>query len=135
MFEQVVALVINLSDRQLCTALLNSDTIVECYPVAVGKPSTPTPTGTFTVDSIITNPILTDYREKSRVVLPKGILGNIAIDLGEHPNIKNSRLAIHGTNQPEKIGLPVSLGCVRMTNEDIENLVYGYLFNTVIIQN
>jgi len=29
---------------------------------------------------------------------------------------------IHGTDEPEKIGQPVSLGCVRLRNEDVAEL-------------
>jgi lipoprotein-anchoring transpeptidase ErfK/SrfK len=32
--------------------------------------------------------------------------------------------AIHGTNQPSSIGRFVSYGCIRMFNEDVEDL-YG----------
>ena len=34
----------------------------------------------------------------------------------------NTEYRIHGTNQPSTIGTFVSSGCVRLTNEDVEDL-------------
>lgn len=34
--------------------------------------------------------------------------------------------AIHGTNEPEGLGKPVSGGCVRMSNDDITNVLENY---------
>ena len=47
------------------------------------------------------------------------------------------RYGIHGTIAPESIGMSVSLGCIRMYNEDVEAL-YTYLVekhSTVEIRN
>jgi L,D-transpeptidase catalytic domain len=34
----------------------------------------------------------------------------------------NTEYRIHGTNQPSTIGTFVSSGCIRLTNEDVEDL-------------
>jgi lipoprotein-anchoring transpeptidase ErfK/SrfK len=34
----------------------------------------------------------------------------------------NTLYRIHGSNEPETIGQAVSSGCIRMTNEDVEDL-------------
>jgi lipoprotein-anchoring transpeptidase ErfK/SrfK len=34
----------------------------------------------------------------------------------------NTEYRIHGTNQPSTIGSFVSSGCIRLTNEDVEDL-------------
>jgi lipoprotein-anchoring transpeptidase ErfK/SrfK len=39
-------------------------------------------------------------------------------------NGKDTLFRIHGTNQPEYIGVAISSGCIRMTNEDVIDL-YG----------
>ena len=44
-----------------------------------------------------------------------GVLGTHRLNLGDG-------YALHGTNQPETIGRPVSHGCVRLRNEDIAAL-------------
>ncbi|HTF70235.1 MAG TPA: L,D-transpeptidase, partial [Edaphobacter sp.] len=36
---------------------------------------------------------------------------------------KDALYRIHGTNQPEYIGQAISSGCIRMTNEDVIDLV------------
>lgn len=45
----------------------------------------------------------------------EGVLGTRRLDLGDG-------YGIHGTDQPESIGHSVSHGCVRMRNEDVEQL-------------
>jgi len=53
-----------------------------------------------------------------RVVQPNGGEG----PLGTRGLALHDNYAIHGTNDPSSIGKSVSLGCVRMNNEDIETL-------------
>jgi lipoprotein-anchoring transpeptidase ErfK/SrfK len=53
---------------------------------------------------------------------PGNPLGARALYLG------NTLYRIHGTNQPSTIGQTVSSGCIRLTNEDIEDL-----FNRVTV--
>ena len=36
--------------------------------------------------------------------------------------LSNTNYAIHGTNEPDSIGLDESLGCVRMSKADVEEL-------------
>ncbi|WP_018086114.1 L,D-transpeptidase family protein [Desulfurispora thermophila] len=74
------------------------------YPVAVGKPATPTPTG--------------HYRIVNKVVNPGGVLGSRWMGL----NIPGGNYGIHGTNNPASIGTMASKGCIRMHNRDIESL-------------
>ncbi len=50
-------------------------------------------------------------RDPSRVV--RGILGAYALDLGDS-------IKIHGTNETDRLGEPVSHGCVRVGDEDLE---------------
>jgi hypothetical protein len=45
----------------------------------------------------------------------EGVLGTHRLNMGDG-------YAIHGTNQPETVGRPVSHGCVRLRNEDIAKL-------------
>lgn len=68
--------------------------------VAVGKPSTPTPTGTW---------IITD----------KAVWGGAFGARWMGMSIPWGRYGIHGTNQPGSIGYNASAGCVRMYNRDV----------------
>ncbi len=74
------------------------------YPIAVGKPQTPTPTGI--------------YHVITKIVNPGGVLGTrwLGLDIPDGP------YGIHGTFQPDSIGKAVSNGCIRMYNQDVEEL-------------
>lgn len=50
-------------------------------------------------------------RDPSRIV--RGILGAYALDLGD-------TIKIHGTNETDRLGEPVSHGCVRVGDSDLE---------------
>ena len=76
--------------------------LIKRYPVAIGKPSTPTPVGT--------------HRVLEKVLHPGGALGTRWIGFTYQMH------GIHGTNRPELIGQAVSNGCVRMHNSHVEEL-------------
>lgn len=87
------------------------------FPVAVGKQSTPTPLGRFTIDVIIENPT---WYPTGRPPVPPGVenpLGRYWLGL----SLKG--YGIHGNNNPLSIGYPQSNGCIRMHNQDVEFLV------------
>jgi lipoprotein-anchoring transpeptidase ErfK/SrfK len=59
---------------------------------------------------------------------PKRVAGGPANPLGAraiylYQGSKDTLYRIHGTNQPEYIGHAISSGCIRMTNEDVIDLV------------
>ncbi len=58
---------------------------------------------------------------------PENPLGARAMYLG------NSIYRIHGSNEPESIGHAVSSGCIRMTNEDVEDLYARVKVGTRVI--
>ena len=91
---------IELATRKLFLKI-NQQTL-SSYPVAIGKPATPTPTGDFQVL----------YLRKN----PGGVLGTRWIQFTWQSH------GIHGTNAPSSIGQAVSLGCVRMFNHHVNEL-------------
>ena len=95
-----VSLTVSLNQKIL--TLYKEGIFITAYPVSAGKPSTPTPVGTFTVIN--------------KQVNPGGPYGTRWMGLSE------KSYGIHGTNQPMSIGFPASNGCVRMYNEDVEEL-------------
>jgi lipoprotein-anchoring transpeptidase ErfK/SrfK len=106
-------IVVSLEDRKL--ALVENGKVVKVYPVATGKPSTPSPVGTFTIERRVANPT---YSHDGRVVLPgpNNPVGSRWMGL----SIKG--YGIHGTNVPSSIGKAASHGCIRMAKSDIEDL-------------
>ena len=60
---------------------------------------------------------------KRRPDLPRHMVGGIDNPLGARAMYLGSSLyRIHGSNEPDTIGQAVSSGCIRMTNEDVEDL-------------
>jgi lipoprotein-anchoring transpeptidase ErfK/SrfK len=55
--------------------------------------------------------------------LPRFMAGGAGNPLGARAlYLGNTLYRIHGTNQPSTIGHFVSSGCIRLTNEDVEDL-------------
>jgi hypothetical protein len=108
-------IVISLEDRKL--ALLEDGQVKKVYNVAVGKPSTPSPVGTFTIERRVANPV---YRHGDKIVQPGP--GN---PVGTRwMGLSKPGYGIHGTNEPASIGKAASHGCIRMAKPDLEEF-YG----------
>jgi L,D-transpeptidase ErfK/SrfK len=106
-------IVVSIPDRKLI--LFDGDRIVKIYDVAVGKPSTPTPEGDFRIINHIPNPT---WYGPGVVIAPgrNNPLGTRWMGL----SVKG--YGIHGTNAPGSIGKAASHGCVRMRQQDLEEL-------------
>ncbi|HEX3028223.1 MAG TPA: L,D-transpeptidase [Clostridia bacterium] len=94
---------IEVDTRTRVLKLFKDGTFVKKYPVAVGKPSTPTPLGNW----IITNKGLWGGQFGGHFIqlsVPWGIYG------------------IHGTDMPWSISHVVSHGCIRMYSGDAKEL-------------
>jgi len=84
--------------------------------VAIGADATPTPGGTYYVTDLVENDD------------PTGPYGPFALGLSAHSEVLtqfgggDGQVAIHGNNDPSKIGQSVSNGCVRVDNELVRQL-------------
>lgn len=94
------SIVVSISARQL--TLKRNDTIVKTYPIAVGRILHQTPIGEFIVINKAPN--------------PGGPFGTMWMSLSK------KHYGIHGTNDPSSIGKAVSKGCIRMYNQDVNEL-------------
>jgi len=105
--------VVSIPDRKL--AVIDPSGEVEVFEVAVGKPSTPSPVGTFTIVNRLTDPT---YYTPGKVVAPgpRNPLGTRWMGLSE------KGYGIHGTSDPGSIGFAKSTGCIRLRNADVERL-------------
>jgi lipoprotein-anchoring transpeptidase ErfK/SrfK len=105
--------VVSIPDRKL--ALLENDQVVSIYSVAVGAPVSPSPVGTFTVVTRVTDPT---YYRPGKVIGPGATnpIGTRWIGL----SVKG--FGIHGTDEPQSIGFARSHGCIRLRNSDVEEL-------------
>ena len=106
-------IVVSLEDRKL--ALVEDGKVMKVYTVAIGKPSTPSPVGTFTIERRVKNPV---YQHDGKTVQPGP--GNPVGTRWMGLNIKG--YGIHGTNAPKSIGKAASHGCIRMGKKDVEEL-------------
>jgi hypothetical protein len=106
-------IVVSLEDHKL--ALVEDGQVKKVYTVAVGKPSTPSPVGTFTIERRVANPT---YQHNGKIVLPgpRNPVGTRWMGLSEHG------YGIHGTNEPDSIGKAASHGCIRLGRTDLEEL-------------
>ena len=108
------------ADRNVLTLKLNGRFFKE-YPVGTGKFGC-TPTGRFKIVSKQVKPVW--YAEDG--IFPYGHSKNI---LGSRwMGLDKTGYGIHGTTQPETVGKHASAGCIRMHNEDVEEL---YILATV----
>lgn len=107
-------IVVSILDRKL--ALVEYGAVVKTYDIAVGKATTPSPTGTFEVINRVANP--TWYGPNKKVVGP-----GKANPVGTRwMGLSAKGYGIHGTNHPDSIGKAASKGCIRMRNADVEEL-------------
>jgi lipoprotein-anchoring transpeptidase ErfK/SrfK len=106
-------IVVSLEDRKL--ALVEDGQVKKIYTVAVGKPATPSPVGTFIIERRVVNPT---YSHNGVTVAPgpNNPVGTRWMGL----SIRG--YGIHGTNAPNSIGKAASHGCIRMAKADLEEL-------------
>jgi lipoprotein-anchoring transpeptidase ErfK/SrfK len=104
-------IVVSLEDRKL--ALIEDGQVKKVYTVAVGKPSTPSPERSFTIQRCVANPT---YHHKGKTVEPgpENPVGTRWMGLSK------AGYGIHGTNEPKSIGKAASHGCIRMAKADLE---------------
>ncbi len=96
------------------TRLYEEGKLVRSFPVSIGMPTAPTPTGRFAVTDTFRGDLNAAYgccavaTTARQVNLPSGWLGG-------------DRIAFHGTTGP--LGAKVSHGCIRAADEDVSALV------------
>ncbi len=123
-----------ISKSDFTLTLLQNDHYVKQYRIAIGK-NDKTPIGTFEVKNKMKEPV---WYSPNGGVFPYGhkenILGTRWIGFKDKPNLYG--FGIHGTTQPETVGTASSNGCIRMLNNDVEELYDFVTSDTeIIIQN
>ncbi|MCF7908126.1 MAG: L,D-transpeptidase family protein [Candidatus Omnitrophica bacterium] len=98
--------------------------VVKTYIVSTGKDNS-TPVGKFTIDrNKLRNP--TWFRTGAIVdpADPENILGSRWMGLeGKDANGEDIKgYGIHGTTKPQELGKQITLGCIRMRNQEVEEL-------------
>jgi lipoprotein-anchoring transpeptidase ErfK/SrfK len=116
---QPIRLEIQRGKRQV--VVYQGKTKIKTYPIAVGKAGWETPIGKFRVQQMTRNPAW--ISPKTGENIPGGDPEN---PLGKHWigfwTDGNNWIGFHGTPNPESVGTAASHGCIRMYNEDVEEL-------------
>jgi hypothetical protein len=97
-------LTIIVDKQQHRLAVTSGTVIIRNYEVGLGGDKTPE--GSFVISDKVVNPNGRD----------NGEFGSRGMQLSD------SNYAIHGTNEPDSIGKDESLGCIRMSRKDVEEL-------------
>lgn len=100
--EQPLAVIVDKSNHRL--AVVSGNVLLRNYKVGLGGGRTPE--GDFVITEKVRNP---NGRSD-------GEFGSRGMTLSD------SLYGIHGTNEPDSMGKDESLGCIRMTKEDLEEL-------------
>ena len=110
----VLAILIDKSDNVL--TLRQDGKILKTYAVATGTNNS-TPVGTFKIVNKLENPT---WYKPGGGVYPAGDKKN---EIGTRwMGLSKKGYGIHGTIVPDSIGKQVSAGCIRMKNEEVEEL-------------
>jgi len=112
-----ISVVADLSSRTL--SLREGGTVVETFPIAVGRGSMPTPQGNYSIRKIIWNPawIPPDRAwARDKVAQAPGAADNPMRLVKIY--FREPDYYIHGTNQVESLGEAASHGCLRMDPDD-----------------
>ena len=113
--EEKTKIVINIPSTTLY--LYQGDELIKEYRITVGRIDALTPIGNFKVINKMINP--TWYPPDGRNPIPPGPENELGT---RWIGIDKSHYGIHGTIKPQEIGKATSDGCVRLKNEDIEEL-------------
>lgn len=108
-----VTILVEVDKKLLMLIDRKDEAVLKTYTIATGKPDSPTPLGTFKIT------------EKAK--WGEGF-GTRWIGL----NVPWGNYGIHGTNKPGSIGGNLSEGCIRMRNNDVEELYSMVSHNTLV---
>lgn len=122
-FNQAFSILVDKSQNTLI--LKSNEEVIKTYIVSTGINNS-TPTGNFKILNKLLNPTWFKPGVVIPASSPENILGSrwLGFDLPGY--------GIHGTTDPQSLGKQVTQGCVRMSNQDIEELYLIVPFGTEV---
>src|SRR5262249_31661268 len=131
-------LLLKLSERKVYVVDDQSGQPSQGYPVAIGQPRWPTPTGKFQVNEMVENPdfLVFDFnntKSRDRGRIPPGINNPLGLRWIAFSEAYGWAVGFHGTQKTEVLGQAVSHGCVRMSNPDIVKMFARVKLGTPVI--
>lgn len=108
------------------------------YPVAIGQPKWPTPTGRFQINELVENPDFlafdfNDPKKPDRGRIPPGPNNPLGLRWIGFAHAHGWQVGFHGTAKTKVLGQAVSHGCVRMANPDIVDLFPRVKLGTTVV--
>lgn len=114
---------IDISKQNYTLILMDGDQLFKIYRIAIGREDR-TPIGTFEIENKLKEPTWTPAGKVIPYGDPENVLGTRWMGLLPiaTPDSNLSGYGIHGTWDPNSIGTAASKGCIRMRNEDVNEL-------------
>ncbi|NLF93558.1 MAG: L,D-transpeptidase family protein [Oligosphaeraceae bacterium] len=114
---------IRVSKQHYLLLLYRDGELYRYYQTGIGRENR-TPTGRFVINSRIKHPAWTPPGKRIPYGHPDNVLGTHWLGLTPDSGTDTSLVGygIHGTWEPETVGTGASAGCVRMRNDDVEEL-------------
>ena len=125
---------IRVSKKLFRLYLMDGDKLFKVYDIGTGKQDR-TPTGKFMVVSKIKEPVWTFKGEQIPFGDERNVLGTHWLELRgmDEDNKELQGYGIHGTWERDSIGKSRSNGCVRMLNEEVEELYNLIPYRTMVV--
>ena len=114
---------IRVSKQHYILMLFLNGELYRIWSVGIGRENR-TPIGTFVIADKLANPAWTPPGRYIPAGDPENVLGTRWLKLtptGE-TDVSLEGYGIHGTTEPDTVGTSCSLGCVRLRNEEVEEL-------------
>ena len=114
---------IKVSKSQFLLTLYLDGTLYRIYQVGIGRDNR-TPVGTFKVRDKVINPAWDSPEGRIPPSDPRNILGTrwMGLEATGDTSPYLTGYGIHGTTLPDTVGTPSSAGCVRLRNEEVNDL-------------
>ena len=131
-------LLLRLNERRLYVMYNGVKQPPQGYPVAIGRPQFPTPTGRFQVNELVKNPdfLAFDFNNPKggdRGRVPPGPHNPLGLRWIGFASAHGWQVGFHGTANTSALGQAVSHGCVRMSNPDVVDLYNRVKLGTEVV--
>ncbi|MFP3019289.1 MAG: L,D-transpeptidase family protein [Arsenophonus sp.] len=131
-------IIINLAELRLYFFPKKKNKVI-VYPIGIGQLGSNTPTMVTTITQLIKNPTWTPTKNIRKRYAEDGVILPAVFPSGpDNPmglyalrlSYDNGQYLIHGTNANFGIGLRITSGCIRLRQENIEELFYSVVVGT-----
>jgi lipoprotein-anchoring transpeptidase ErfK/SrfK len=128
--QQPLLVKVSLAERKVY--VMSGEQVIKSYPATIGKASTPTPPGSFTIQSKYVNPA---YKTSNGVTIPANDPNNpLGSRWMQFQGDENTfALGFHEETNPSRLGSMDSQGCVRLLENDLIDLYNTVDINTPVL--